>query len=275
ARCLAAQLGLDESLAEVAALAHDLGHPPFGHAGERALDECLEQHGGFEHNANSLRVVEYLEHPYPAFRGLNLTRVVRECLAKHETGFDKPGPHPLQDGKPAPPEGQVAALADRLTYCLHDLQDGLHARLIPPHALAASSLWRAAYDGPDPQADPNWIGHLRPAVDRMARRLRTAVAQANQRVQIDEAVERELDELEKLLVTNLYRHRKLQFEDERARRVICELFAAFEREPGRLPPRFAERIAQQSKQRVIGDYIAGMTDRFCFEEHERMTAPRS
>ncbi len=169
ARILAAALGLDAELAEVVALAHDLGHPPFGHAGERALDELLRAQGGFEHNSHALRVVEYLEHPYPHFRGLNLTLVVRQCLAKHSTRFDRPGAHPLQDGRPPPPEGQVAALADRLAYALHDLQDGLYAGLIEPASLRDLSLWVEAYRGPA-SPDPHELRrHLRPTIDRMQR----------------------------------------------------------------------------------------------------------
>ncbi|NUQ49753.1 MAG: dNTP triphosphohydrolase, partial [Phycisphaerae bacterium] len=144
ARLLAAALRLDFGLAEVVALAHDLGHPPFGHAGERALADCMAAHGGYEHNRHALRVVEHLEHPYPDFPGLNLTRVVRECLAKHTTRYDLPGPHPLQDGRPPPPEGQVAALADRLAYALHDLQDGVYAGVIEPAALDELAIWRRA-----------------------------------------------------------------------------------------------------------------------------------
>jgi dGTPase len=132
ARCMAERLGLVPDLAEVVALAHDLGHPPFGHAGERALRACLRDHGGFEHNQHTLRIVEELEHPYPEFRGLNLTHAVRECLAKHATPYDQPGEHPLRDGRPPPPEGLVVDLADRLTYALHDLQDGLYAGLVNP-----------------------------------------------------------------------------------------------------------------------------------------------
>lgn len=270
ARCLAAQLGLNEALAEVVALAHDLGHPPFGHAGERALDECLRADGGFEHNANSLRVIEFLEHPYPEFRGLNLTHVVRECLAKHATQFDHPGAHPLQDGRPAPPEGQVAALADRLTYCLHDLQDGLHAGLLTPTALAQSQLWIDAYTGPTPQRDPNWLAHLRPAVDRMTRRLRALVRAESGRVSITGEGDALLSELEQILLANVYRNEKLVAMDEHSATVVRELYAAYLRDPSRLTRRFVERIPQLGAPRVIGDYISGMTDRFCLDEHARL-----
>lgn len=171
ARCIADALGLCADLAEVVALAHDLGHPPFGHAGERALEACLKDHGGFEHNTHALRVVEYLEHPYPAFRGLNLTRITRECLAKHTTQFDRPDHHPLRDVRPAPLEGQIADLADRLAYTLHDLQDGLYAGLIETAELEQLALWKAAYTGPPLASGGAWRGHLRPAIDRMQQTL--------------------------------------------------------------------------------------------------------
>lgn len=167
-RTLARALGVNAELAEVVALAHDLGHPPFGHAGEIALRECNAAGGGFEHNAHSLRVVEVLEHPYPGFRGLNLTRVVRACLAKHSTKYDQPGAHPLQDGRPPPPEGQVAALADWLTYTLHDLQDGVYAGLVEPVQLAPLALWRRACDDEPPQTASEMRSRLRTIVDRLA-----------------------------------------------------------------------------------------------------------
>ena len=130
ARTMARVLGLNEDLAEAAALAHDLGHPPYGHGGEAVLNELMAGQGGFEHNQQSLRIVEYLEHPYPEFRGLNLCYEVRESLAKHCTIFDKPGAHRLADGSWAPIEGQIANLADCVAYDCHDLDDAIGADLV-------------------------------------------------------------------------------------------------------------------------------------------------
>jgi len=277
ARVLAEALGRSAGLAEVVALAHDLGHPPFGHAGERALDECLRDHGGFEHNAHTLRVVEYLEHPYPDFRGLNLTRVVRECLAKHSTRYDRPGVHPLRDGSPPPPEGVVVDLADRLTYGLHDLQDGLYAGLLQPRDLAAVALWRRAYDGAVPGGE-SWRGRLRPAIDRMQQLLVADVciaSSAGDEPRLSPAMEQQLGELESLLLERVYRDERLVQMDERARRVVRETFDAFTSEPGRLPPRFARRVDRDGLHRVVADYIAGMTDRFCLQERERLLGPGS
>ena len=272
ARRLAAALKLDATLAETVALAHDLGHPPFGHAGEAALAACLQARGGFEHNAHTLRTLEYLEHPYPAFRGLNLTRVVRECLAKHATHFDQPGAHPLQDGQPPPPEGRVVDLADRLAYGLHDLQDGLHAGLITPLDLVPLLLWQEVYAGP-PTQRPAVLAHLRPAVDRLEQRLVADVAatwQQTREVALSPAMEAALQPLEQVLLGKVYRCEAIQASDEEGRTLVTELFNAFVAQPAQLPPRYHARLDGQDVERVVADYVAGMTDRFCRQEHARV-----
>jgi dGTPase len=303
ARSLAAALDLNVDLAETVALAHDLGHPPFGHAGERALAACMQTHGGFEHNAQSLHVVEYLEHPYPEFRGLNLTHIVRECLAKHSTQFDKPGRHPLQDGRRAPLEGQAADLADRLAYALHDLQDGLYAGLIEPAALASLELWSRVRDGPPlPRAD--WRGRLRPAIDRMqSLLLEDAEAESRRRmaahagkarageearagkardprgapaalVALSGPMDAALRALEEFLLDQVYRHHQLVRMDAKAARILREIFEAYVAEPRLMPRRFSMRVKEQGVQRVAADYLAGMTDRYCLTEHARLFDPR-
>ncbi|MBW7906528.1 MAG: dNTP triphosphohydrolase [Phycisphaerae bacterium] len=285
ARLLAAALRLDFGLAEVVALAHDLGHPPFGHAGERALADCMAAHGGYEHNRHALRVVEHLEHPYPDFPGLNLTRVVRECLAKHTTRYDLPGPHPLQDGRPPPPEGQVAALADRLAYALHDLQDGVYAGVIEPAALDELAIWRRARQDaghaagaadPAPERQPDRAvavrRRLRPIVDRIVLRLVRDAAESSSpaRVSLSAACEHELAALGEFLQARLYRQERLMRMDSKGRRVLTAVFEAYVREPRLLPTRYYQRVAVQGAQRVACDYVAGMTDRFCQREHARL-----
>lgn len=284
----------DPELAEVVALGHDLGHPPFGHAGERALDECVRLHTdgreGFEHNAHALRTVEHLEHPYPDFRGLNLTRVVRECMAKHSTAFDRPGTHPLQDGRPPPREGLIADLADRLAYTLHDLQDGLYANLIDPAELAELPLWS---DATAPRGDSDaldWRSTLRPTVDRIQTRLiADAVAESCRRAQappaatpagaagagvaLPAATEAQLDQMNDFLLRRLYRNQRLVRMDSKARRIVRDVFTAYVSEPTLMPPRYASRVAEQGAARVAADYIAGMTDRFCLREHARLFDP--
>lgn len=272
ARCIANVLHLNADLAEVVALAHDLGHPPFGHAGEKSLAECLAGHGGFEHNRHTLRIVEELEHPYPEFRGLNLTRTVRECLAKHSTRYDEPGQHPLQDGRPPPPEGFVVDLADRVAYALHDLADGLYADLLQPLELEAVELWRACYEGPRSDAADAWRPHLRPALDRIQQRLLADLAAggAEARVAFSAAIEQQLQNLDRFLFERVYRSPALVHADEHARRILAALFDTLVARPGELPPRFRERVAAQGLERVVTDYVAGMTDRFCLAEYARL-----
>lgn len=294
ARQIAGALGLQAELAEVIALAHDLGHPPFGHAGERALDERLKSEGGFEHNAHSLRVVEYLEHPYPEFRGLNLTTAVCESLAKHSTRFDHPGGHPLQDGRPPLLEGLVAATADRLAYGLHDLQDGLYAGLLDISAVKRLELWNLCAREDVGTNASEWRRGLRPIVDRMqAALVADAVNEARRQVAAlgfeslpaaqrapgvtlcpGAAMEPRLKELEDLLYEDLYRHPRLARMDSKARRVLTAVLDAYIAEPALLPSRYQVRVESQGATRVAADYVAGMTDRFCLEEHARLFDPR-
>jgi len=274
ARCIAAGLELDSELAEVVALAHDLGHPPFGHAGEAALAECMRDHGGFEHNAHTLRVVEELEHPYPEFRGLNLTLAVRRCLAGHGTRYDRPGPNPLAGGSPLPPESAVVDLADRMTYALHDLQDGLYAGLLDVDRLRDVELWRVAY-GDDDGSPGAWRGRLRPTIDRIQQRVLDDLAHADGvrvgQVRLSPDLDGRLDELDRFLYANVYRHEQLVAADEQARCILIAVFEAYVSHPGQLPPRYGRRIQSQGSERVVADYVAGMTDRFCIEEHARLS----
>lgn len=272
-RVIAARLGLNAELCEVAALAHDLGHPPFGHAGERALDVCLRAHGGFEHNQHTLRVVETLEHPYPEFRGLNLTRAVRACIASHQTPYDRPGAPPQLSAAPPLPESLAVDLADRIAYALHDIQDGLYAGLLRLDHLKGVALWEAAYDGPagDPDA---WRGRLRPAIDRMQRRLIDDIARASQPasaiVRLSDEQEANIDALDACLRANVYHSALLRHSDEHARLILTSLFEALSERTELLPRRFRERLGQQPAERVVADYLAGMTDRYCMDEYERV-----
>ncbi|QOJ13950.1 MAG: dNTP triphosphohydrolase [Planctomycetia bacterium] len=283
ARELARSVAANERLAEVIALAHDLGHPPFGHAGERALDRCLHERGGFEHNAHSLRVVEQLEHPYPAFRGLNLTRVVRECLAKHSTAFDAPASHPLQDGRPAPIEGRIAALADQLAYTLHDLQDGVHAGLLSADDLSRVSAWREAWRGPSSPSASELRARLRPTVDEIRRVLVTAIAasfhcglnSASQGASPEALVRERLAPLSALLMDRVYRNPQVCLRDRRGARVLAAVFEAHLADPRRLPERFGRRVSAEGIDRVVTDYVAGMTDRFCLRVYRTVKARRS
>ena len=306
ARSLAAALGVNATLTEVACLAHDLGHPPFGHAGEQALHALMADHGGFEHNLHALRVVDLLEHPYPAFRGLNLSFEVRECMVKHRTPYDHPAagtqtesPHAeLLAAGPCPPlEGQIACLADQIAYLCHDLEDAIGAGLVAESDLLGVTLWRQAAE-PVRRA---WPDHALPAIarpilDELLERLlcdaveqtKAAVAAAN--VTTADAVRAqpgfavgfsaklhgEVDELRAFLRAGLYEHHRLVRMDEKARRLVAALFEAYVRNPRLMPPRFAGRLDDPlfgGPHRVIGDYIAGMPDRFCQTEYSRLFDP--
>jgi dGTPase len=294
ARRLCVALRVNGMVGELIALTHDLGHPPFGHAGEKALAELMADHGGFEHNSQSLRVIEYLEHPYPPFRGLNASYEVRESLAKHCTLYDKPGRHPLADGTHAPVEGQIANLADRLAYDCHDLEDGLGAGLITEEQLATVALWVEAAGGPRNQYPSLPLAAIRrPILDNLeAAMLGDIVAYSRRRITaadiktIDDvracgqlsvdfspAMESRVAELEAFLKERVYRHPRLVRMDSKAKRFVHALFEAYLAEPKLLPPRFVDRIAELGAHRVICDYVAGMTDRFAQNEHKRLFEP--
>jgi len=294
ARRLARALGVNAALVEAVALAHDLGHPPFGHAGEQALASRMAGHGGFEHNVQALRIVEFLEHPYPAFRGLNLTYEVREGLAKHETRFDRPGWHELADGTRGPLEGQIASLADRIACDCHDLEDAIGAKLIEREELDSLAIWRDAAEAVEerygcrplpavrrPILDAVEDALLKDVVEETTRRIGGAKVETADDVRacsrelagLSEAMEERLAALEGFLAEHLYRHHRLVRMDDKAGRFIRRLFDAYLETPGLLEPRFADRIAEQGLHRVICDYIAGMTDRFCQDEYKRLFEP--
>ena len=300
ARRLAVMLRLNEPLAETIALAHDLGHPPFGHAGEAALNKLMANHGGFEHNAQSLRIVDYLEHPFPPFRGLNLSFEVREGLAKHVTAYDHPaqgkddGPavaDPIATGPSPSLEGQIASLADRLAYDCHDLEDALGAGLIDETNLAEVEVWAEAA-APIREQYPDLSLHAvrRPILNALTdmllddaagetrRRIEaTAIATVDDvrrspaaLVSLPETVHLKLAEFESFLRDRVYHHERLVQMDRQAGRTITAVFNAFAGNPDALPPRFTARIPEAGLHQVVCDYVAGMTDRFCQAEHDRL-----
>ena len=327
ARCVATGLRANESLAEAISLAHDLGHPPFGHAGEAALDEAMAHHGGFNHNTHALRVVDYLEHPFPPFRGLNLTNETRAGLVTHATRYDRPacadetqiraaGFSPRGDAdqsKPTAPgrprglkpaaqvdyqetlftnptvEAQIVSIADRIAYNCHDLEDAIGAEFAVLDELAALDLWRDAYDQATRGREGLPIFAVRRVVlDALLDRLLTDVLETSRSllgagrsapevgsspipsVKLSSAVDAQLGELERFLTERVYQHAEVAKTDAGGRRTILELFAAYRATPAALPDRFAKRIPGQGPERVICDYIAGMTDRFCQAEGDRL-----
>jgi dGTPase len=282
---------LNEDLIEAVGLAHDLGHPPFGHAGEAVLNQLMANHGLFEHNRQSLRVVDYLEHPYPQFRGLNLCRVIRECLAKHQTRYDRPVCPEFDLTLAAPLEGQLVDLADEIAYTSADLEDALAAGWIDEDALAGQALWQracAAAEAEAPGARPihkrirATKGVLAILADDVIATTQARIAtlgitspEAARRAGRRGAVRSEptaagLATLQQFLYEKVYMHPISRGHAERARRVIAELFVAYGRKPSELPERYRSRLDHDGLHRVVCDYIAGMTDRFCLKEHERL-----
>ncbi len=300
ARLIAKSLRADETLAHTIALAHDLGHPPFGHAGETALAELMHDHGGFEHNVHSLRVVDYLEHPYPAFRGLNLTYEVREGLLKHVTRYDRPNEvgaaaaddahvDLLSSGPQPTVEAQIVASADRLAYDLHDLEDAMGAGLVDAGRLVQVGWWtRARAERADLPGDAGLHAIRRPVLDRMldmavADLIEASMPGLSRLSSVDEVRKSAapcvvfssgmgglIDELEGLLFREVYRTEQVRRTDDEARRMVVQLFRAFLQRLDALPPRFRSRTNEQGQYRVICDYIAGMTDRFCEAEWARL-----
>ncbi|MFQ6035582.1 MAG: deoxyguanosinetriphosphate triphosphohydrolase [Sedimentisphaerales bacterium] len=283
-RTIAKALQLNESLTEAICLAHDLGHPPFGHAGEKVLHDLMAEFSGFEHNRQALRIVDLLEHPYPGFFGLNLMYETRLGLAKHHSTYDKAQDETFSEAN-CSLEGQVAGVADRIAYNCHDLEDAMRAGLISSEQLQDIEIFTEA----ERRINAKGIK------DRTIRRTRTAkaiidklvsdcidtskktIAQANIKTvgdvygktenlivlsaQSDEA----LAELEEFLLENFYQHRLLMQTIEKVEDWLSLLFKRLCQKPDLMPGYFQRFIPEQGLQRTVCDYIAGMTDRFCLK----------
>ncbi|MBI3326125.1 MAG: deoxyguanosinetriphosphate triphosphohydrolase [Nitrospinae bacterium] len=296
ARTIARSLRLNEDLTEAIALAHDLGHPPFGHAGERAMNEMMRPHGGFEHNQQSLRIVEALEERYPQFPGLNLTWETRDGLKKHAPRVrvsDETG----QAAAVGPSlEAQVADCADEIAYNNHDIDDGLTSQMIELDSLREVRLWEEHFrrvEGEFPQAPRKiqWRLTVRAIINSLVidlcqetlARMQAAkissveeVRRAPQRlVGFGEAMERRNSELKLFLLENLYRHYRVVRMAEKARRIVQDLFRVFMETPKQMPPSFFTRIEAKGTARVVCDYIVGMTDRYALDEHRRLFDPHA
>jgi dGTPase len=317
ARALARQLGLDEDLTETLALAHDLGHPPFGHAGERALDVCLQAHGGFDHNAQTLRVVTSLEHRYPDFDGLNLTWESLEGVVKHNGPLTEPSGAPIgryrDHGVPsgisdyirtydlelwsfASLEAQVAAIADDIAYDAHDIDDGLRAGLfsvddlkVMPLAAAMIADIAKHYPGLDDdrrgaELVRELISYLIGAVVSEARRRLEAAApksvddvrnHGDVLIAFPAGVAQAEAEIKSFLKQRMYRHPRVMRVMGDAESILFDLFARYQRTPGDLPtewlpPDGGDTETETARARRIGNFIAGMTDRFALTEHQRL-----
>ena len=297
-RSIARALGLNEDLVEAIALAHDLGHTPFGHAGQDALNECMAAHGGFEHNLQSLRVVDHLEERYPAFDGLNLTFETREGVLKH---CSLKNAHTLEAQEPrgvarrfldrTQPslEAQLCNLADAIAYNAHDIDDGVRSGLLTMAQLQDVSLF-ARYHA-QTLAEYTQLQGRRVLYETIRRMLSDQVydvihttraaltthapASADQArqcpplVQFSAAMHAESKALQSFLFRNLYRHPQVMATTEWARGVVQDLFALYVAKPQEMPVAYAER---SDLPRAVADYLSGMTDRFATREHARLTA---
>jgi dGTPase len=293
ARTAARALRLNEDLAEAVTLAHDLGHTPFGHAGERVLADLLREDGGFDHNRQTLRVVDWLEERYPGFRGLNLSWETREGILKHGCHWEHPVPVPSLRTQPSL-EAQVADRSDEIAYLNHDLDDGLRSGLLTLAALDAVTLWREARASVQARMEGASERVLRAQsivalinrlvtglVEASARRLEAAapgdveaVRDAPERLLgYDLDLEKALRELKDFLYRNLYHHPHVVSTTRQAERVLVELWQVYRAEPHRLPASVRERFAPDGEARAIADYVAGMTDRFALAEHRRLVDP--
>ena len=289
-RTVARMLGLNEDLVEAVALSHDLGHPPFGHAGERALHECLAQHGGFDHNLHALHIVDELEHPYPAFPGLNLSWEVRSAFAYHSKRVDDPVRKELTaDGEPLL-EFQVVDFCDSLAYDTHDLDDALGADIISIDELKGTEFWQVGAM----RAERRWPGmqgdQYRPPVVRALLEWQILDLVADTRRHLEEkriasiadvrqtpdlvgfsaSVLKVKAELQLFLRKRVYQHPWVVGMAEEGQHAVRGLFQHFLRRPADLPTHHAERLSHAEAARVVGDYLAGMTDRFALSEYRRL-----
>ncbi|HOT90364.1 MAG TPA: deoxyguanosinetriphosphate triphosphohydrolase [Anaerolineae bacterium] len=293
-RTMARALGANEDLVEAICLAHDLGHPPFGHAGEVTLNRLMADYGGFDHNKQSLRIVEKLERRYPDFAGLNLTWEVREGIVKHETEYDTADAERFDPDKRGTLEAQLANPADELAYTAHDLDDGLRSGLISADELNGIAWWEAV------KANLGWDGRgfdrlwrhrmvrrllgllITDTIEETARRLQATGVQSPDDVRAlpenvvaaSPATQTMTRELKQFLYEHLYRHPRVMRMQIKAERVLTALFGAYLAEPGQLPREEQAKLQERSLHRVICDYIAGMTDRYALQEYAKMFDPQ-
>ncbi len=294
-RSLARALGANEDLVEVICLAHDLGHPPFGHAGESALNECMAEHGGFEHNKQSYRIVTELERRYPNWPGLNLSYEAREGIVKHETEYDNSDASGFgfDPNLRASLEAQIANISDEMAYNAHDLDDGLRSGLLVPEQLAEVEWWQYLSNEVGYQNGTltelmrhrlirRMIGlQLYDVINSTADAIDAAGVQSPQDVQqLAHNLVRHSErfttmnrQFKTFLYENLYRHFRVVRMSRKARRFLQDLFLAYIEEPAQLPPSVREKFDERGQHRAVTDYIAGMTDRYALQEWERLFVP--
>ena len=295
-RSIARVLRLNEDLAEGICLAHDLGHPPFGHSGQDVMNELMKDKGGFEHNRQSLRIVTVLEDRYPHFPGLNLSFEVLEGISKHFTDYDLPdgrGFH--REGQPSL-EAQIANLSDEIAYNNHDLDDGLRSGMISLAQLQAVEIWQELFERVEAELPESrlkvkvhetirrlinflvtdLVEHTMAGIENLKVKNVDDVRKApRQLVGYSEKVRVKNAELKKFLFKNLYRHYRVERMADKAERILRDLFRAYTHNPKILPPWVFERAGSDDPMRAICDYVAGMTDRFALDEHQKLYDPHA
>lgn len=293
-RSLARGLGCNEELTEAICLAHDLGHPPFGHAGEYALNALIADHGGFNHNTQSYRIVTKLEQRYHNFPGLNLTYETREGMIKHETDYDKSDAQGYEPDKLGSLEAQIANLADEIAYNAHDLDDGIRAGMFEMAALDELTLWQELKEIVGWQSERPLTNITRHEIIRelIGKSVMNVLENTGKKLvdnQIDspEKVQTHSEnlvsyspefktkvrQLKKFLLDSMYHHYRLIRMQTKAERFVTELFQAYAQEPNMLPTDTKKKLDEAPLHRVITDYIAGMTDRYALDEWEKLYNP--
>jgi dGTPase len=293
-RALARGLGANVLLTEAICLAHDLGHAPFGHAGEHILNDLMHGYGGFNHNTQSYRVVTELEDRYPDFPGLNLTYETREGMLKHETDYDQSDAVGYEPDKRASLEAQIANLADEIAYNAHDLDDGLRSGLLSPYDLLELAIWRdlcsmAGWQGEGPFTPMMRHEVIRELIGRSIEdvliftnnALESAGLDTPEKVQLHDSnvvnysaeFGAEVRELKRYLYQNMYHHYRLVRMQQKAERIVSDLFNAYLKEPAMLPTDVQKRLDDAPLHRVIADYLAGMTDRYALDEWNKLFDP--
>jgi dGTPase len=294
ARTISRSLGINEDLTEAVALAHDMGHPPFGHSGEKTLNELLAKDGGFNHNLQSLKLVEELEKKYPGFPGLNLTYEVREGLAKHATDYDIAGATEFSGYPYGSLEAQVVDIADEIAYNSHDIDDGLASGMLDSEEIMTVPLWRDTADQVRRKYPKESDTVLRlVSVSRLiGRQVTDAVAEAERNIKgcavqtaddirsaprriavFSEQMTTLNEELKAFLMRRLYRHFRVVRMSGKAERILKDLFRTYTDIPEQLPPAVFEEFERTGSIRVISDYMSQMTDKFAIDEHGKLFSP--
>jgi dGTPase len=287
-------LGANEDLVESICLAHDIGHPPFGHAGEFALNNLMVEHGGFDHNKHSFRIVTQLAHRYPNFPGLNLTWEVREGIVKHETEYDVSDASDYEPEKRGNLETQIANIADELAYTAHDLDDGLRSEMITPDQLEGIALWERLCEsiGWSGEGLTELIRHrlirrligleVTDAIDTTNKNIEDSNVESVENIQMlpasvvafSEDLTDMNQQLKDFLYQFLYRHSRVYLMQKKAERILQALFDSYAQSPEILPQEVQHKFNDGNIHRVICDYIAGMTDRFAIQEHRKLFDPQ-